>query len=345
MGQDRHTGSSETTLADGRTLATRLVTYPVPREDQAVLIDLWRSEWPRANNCDWLAAMGGDYSDTLTIEAVIGSIDGMPVGTASVHYAVEDPEIALVGSVLTHHDHRGLNIATHLTTVVTQQAFAVGCRAAYLGTSRRPDSMYMRCGYRFQHGGVMRCPAAGAEAGDEGLFAPGQTPSIRAASWGDLPSMACFYAQPVESLLTDYLRGYVSPKHVPPGRCASVFPLVHDDVVARGGVLMMLVGETAHRVLGFGSLTPGPAPSRHHKAVIDAVTHDHYAQRLDDLVASLVEEAQQRGLGVLQAYVAETDGRKHDCFARAGFETVTRLRGELQAGDRLVDVDLLEKSG
>jgi L-amino acid N-acyltransferase YncA/GNAT superfamily N-acetyltransferase len=338
-----HTDSTETPLSDGKTLATRLLTYPVPRADQAVLIDLWRSEWSRANNCDWLAAMGGDYSDSLTIQAVIGSIDGEPVGTASVHYAVEEPEVAIVGSVLTHRDHRGLSIATHLTGLVTQRAFAAGCRVAYLGTSPRPDSMYMRCGYAFHNGGVMRCAVPGAADNDDVLFAPGQKTSIRPALWGDLPAMACFYAQPVATVLTDYPRGYLSGRHAPLGLCASVFPRVHDHVVRHGGALMMLVGDTAHRVLGFGSITPGPAPARHHKAVIDVATHDHYTDRLDDLVARLIAEAQRLEVRVLQAHVAESDETKRDCFVRAGFETLARLKQELRVGDKVIDVDLLER--
>ncbi len=330
-------------LSDGRDLATRVVTYPIPSDEQRVLIDLWRTAWPRANNCDWLAAMSGDYADSLTIQTVVGAVDGVPVGTASNHYSVRDPQVAVIGSVLTHPDLRGLGIGRHLTAAATKLAFDAGCGVAYLATGRRPDSLYLRCGFHWYNGGVMRCPAPGHDACEDELYAAGQITTIRPAVWGDLPAMACLYAQPLETFVLDYPRGYVSGKYDRLGLCASVFPRVHDEVAGRGGAMLMVVGDAAHNMLGFGSITPEPAPSRRHLAILDAVVHDDYADRLESLVGRLVAEAQPLEVQALQAFVAEPDGPNRDCFSEAGFQPVTRLSDQLRVGDRRVDVELMEK--
>ena len=104
-------------LTDERTMTIAAAVYPIPIPDQITLIQLWRTEWDKTE-LDWLAAMNGDYSRTLAIHSVIGTIDGQAAGTADVYHAVEEPEVALVGSVLTHPDFRSLGIATHLTNGV-----------------------------------------------------------------------------------------------------------------------------------------------------------------------------------------------------------------------------------
>ena len=127
-------------------------------------------------------------------------------------------------------------------------------------------------------------------------------------------------------------------------RCVSNFPNMYDQITDRGGVMTMLVGEAAHRILGFGSLTPGPAPARTHKAVIDVSAHNSYIDYLPVLVEKLQTEAHNLKLQALQAFVADPDSVKKETFLRAGFKPIGQLGGELNTGSQEIDVTILEKT-
>ena len=76
-------------LKDDRTLDVEVLTYPIDVSSQAILIELWRTEWTTADY-DWLQSMNGDYSQTLRIQAVLGRVDGQAAGTASVCYPCQE---------------------------------------------------------------------------------------------------------------------------------------------------------------------------------------------------------------------------------------------------------------
>ena len=90
-------------------MRTSLLTYPIEPAEQQRLIRLLRTEWNQTD-FDWLQAMNGDYSDALTIRSVVGHIDNVDAGTASVYYAAERPEVSLVGNVVTHPSCRRLQV-------------------------------------------------------------------------------------------------------------------------------------------------------------------------------------------------------------------------------------------
>ena len=329
-------------LANGKTLELEVLTYPLSAEQQWTLLSLWWIGGLREGDYDFLKSMNGNYSDTLKIQSVIGMVDGVPTGTASVNYPVQDPEVAVVGMVTTHPDFRRLGIGAHLTNAVTDLAFAAGCKVAYLGAERIPNCLYLRCGYEWHNGGVMRRAAKCCDGYEEQIFASGQKVAIRPAAWGDMSGFTCLVVQPLDCWLLDYPRGYVSGRHVSLERCVSNFPNLYDQVVNRGGVMPMLIGDRAHRVLGFGSLTPGPAPARGHKAIIDVAAHDHFIDYLPKLLEELQKEARRLEVQTLQAFVAEKDQAKKELFSRAGFQPVAELRGELKIPGRKLDVTLLE---
>ncbi len=328
-------------LRDGRTLEIEVLTFPIDSSRQKALIGLWRTEWTQGDY-DWLRSMNGDYSRHLRIQAVLGTIEGRPAGTASVCYPCREPEVSVVGSVLTHPDCRRLGVAEALTGAVVDRSYRAGCRVSYLGATRDPRNVYLRCGFRWWNGGVMRREREDSSRCEEAFFATGQATSVRESNWGDLPAFACFVVQPWDTRVLDYPRALLSGKYVKLQRCVSNFPAVHEEAVARGGVLGVLVGQSPHRVLGFGSITPEPGQSRRHKAVIDVCSHDGYAEGAESLIRWLMSQAARRGIEHLQAYLAASDMGKQEWFRRFGLKPLARLPGQLRLEGERVDVLVLE---
>jgi GNAT superfamily N-acetyltransferase len=328
-------------LKDGRELQITIHVYPIAPPEQMTLIRLWRTEWDKTE-LDWLAAMNGDYSQTLAIHSAIGTIDGEPAGTATVYRAAEKPEVALVGSVLTHPDFRGCRVATHLVNTVVDSAFDAGCRVCFLSATRDPRSVYLRCGFEWWSGGVMRRAAAGFDDCESQFFAAGQVTSINEAAWGDLPGMTCLVIQPLDCLVLDYPRAIHSAKYVALRWCVSNFPAVSYSVRERGGAMCVLTGERAHRVLGFATLTPERGPYCRHKAVIDLVTHDHYDHCAVEMLDWLFSTGAERDVETVQAFVAVCDQKKLQWFQSVGLKPVAMLPGQLRIDGKLIDVQVLE---
>ena len=159
-------------LRDGRSLEVDVLTFPIDSARQNALIGLWRTEWT-GGDYDWLRSMNGDYSRHLRIQAVLGTIEGRPAGTASVCFPCREPEVSVVGSVLTHPECRRLGVAEALTSAVVDLSFRAGCRVSYLGATRDPRNVYLRCGFRWWNGGVMRLEREDSSGCEEYFFATG----------------------------------------------------------------------------------------------------------------------------------------------------------------------------
>ena len=332
-------------LKDGRVLELEELTFPINSIHQTTLIQLWRTEWKRrgGGDYDWLKAMNGDYSQDLITKVVLGRIDGQAVGTAAVAYPVKENEVSVIGSVLTHPEYRRLGIAEYLTNTATDLSFQAGCQISFLGATRDPRNVYLRCGFQWWNGGVMRKTAQGQENCEKQFFASSQSTSIREASWGDLPSFACFVIQPWNLLALDYLRGLLSGKYIKLQRCVSNFPAIYDEVAERGGDMCMLIGETNHRVLGFGSITPGPATEYRHKAVLDVATHDYYSDQAGSLIEWLLLKAVEKEVSCVQVYLAESDDKKFQWFNRLGFQIISKFPSHIKLQGKMVDVLLMER--
>ncbi|NQU12276.1 GNAT family N-acetyltransferase [bacterium] len=324
----------------GDDLSIQQRTYPLPSEDWARLIAFWQTEWEHTD-VDWLAALRGDYADTLTIQLVSGVLGGRLVGTASVYYPRLAPEVCCLADVLTLREFRGRGIAARLSEQAVQVGFAAGCRVAYLGNKPTRSSVYAKMGFARINGAVMRRAAPGHESRETEWYAPGQPVTVRPTVWGDLPGVAALMAQPLGTMAADFPRGLLSLEPFPPTRCVSNFTSVWNDVQGHGGAMVALVGATPHRVLGFGSLTlkPGRAPST--RAVMDAVTHDHYASRLSALLERLLDEARARRLRAVGAWIAAADAAKNRAFRQAGFRPVERSPQPVRVGEPVIDGEWL----
>lgn len=333
--------SERVTLKDGRQMEVVRLTYPIGPADRMGIIELLQQEWARTD-VDWLQSMRGAYAQTLRTQVALARVDGHAVGTASMAFACDRPRVGVVEDVMTREDFRGLGIAATLTEGLVQRAWEAGCRVVYLGNSPRQVSVYEKIGFRRLYGAVMRRAAPGETEPEKDFFAPGQQTSVRPANWGDLPGVACLMAQPMESLCLDFLRGLVSPRYAPPLRCVSNFTSLWYGMETLGGAMLALEGEDPHRVLGLGSITPGPAPLRGHSAVIDALAHDNYPQGVKHLLDRLVETARQKGIALLQAYAAATDSSKVEHFRAVGLTPVAMLPEAIRLKDRPVDAILLQ---
>lgn len=331
-----------TELSDAISMHVTLEVCPLDPPRRMEIIDFLQQEWERGD-MDWLLCMRGAYNDTLYTDVAMGKVGEEVVGTATVSRPVRDPEICVVENVMTCPAYRGRGIAAYLTDRLVQRAFEAGCRVAYLGNAPNPRPVYERIGFTRIGGAIMRCAAPGQEEVEADLHGSGQKTHMRETAWGDMPGVACLMGQGVDSLMVDYLRGLVSPRHVAPVRCVSNFTTTFYDVKAHGGRMLTLVGATAHRVLGFATLTPGPAPARDHTAVIDVVTHDHYVPQTPDLFDRILAEAKAMEVEVVQAWVAATDTRKADWLKNAGLQPLVTVPNALRVGDRSISAVLFQK--
>jgi predicted N-acetyltransferase YhbS/L-amino acid N-acyltransferase YncA len=322
-------------------LATEILTYPLPGAAWPELLAFWQTEWPRTD-VDWLEALRGTYAATLTIQLALARADGEIVGTASVYYPRASPEVCCIADVLTHPRMRGQGIAARLTDLAVASAFAAGCQVAYLGNKPTGGCVYEKVGFRRLRGAVMRRGAIGASAPEAGWYAAGQPMGVRETGWGDLPGVAALLAQPLGCEFADYPRGLVSLRRADPVRCVSAFTTVWNEVAQRGGTMLTLAGGSPHRVLGFGTLTPEPGPARSHRAVLEVAAHDNYAAGASLLTDRLLREARARSLAGVQAYASENDRTKLRVFRQAGLRSIGRMHDHARWGGQSFDVACLE---
>lgn len=318
------------------------LTYPLDPSAQRELIGLLRTEWSRTDY-DWLEAMNGDYSKNLVIVSFLVRHGGEPLATATVHFSRHHPEVAVVGGVLTHRNHRDRGLAGQVISSVLALAKSAGCGVCLLGTARRPHNVYRHHGFAWQNGKVMRCPLGAGEL-ETRYFAAGQKAVVRAAHWGDLPGVSLFAAQPIATVCLDYPHGLFSGRYSPATRCLSNFPALWYDTAAADGMFEVLAGQDNGRTFGIGTLTPSNSSARHHTAMVDFATHDHYQAQMPALLARLLDGCPARKIQRVEAMVPAADEAKLACLRAAGFAPLAHLPGVLQLNSGTADVHLLSRT-
>jgi GNAT superfamily N-acetyltransferase len=321
----------------GPPLGIRTIEYPASTADALMLTGLWRTEWTRGD-FEWLSALGGEGSETLRWVSVVAFDADQPVSTATIAFPRRDPEVCVVANVVTLRSHRGRGIGSAVTAAVVEVASAAGCRVAYLGSRADRREVYARAGFRPVSGVVMRRAVPPDSDPEAEFFAPGQRARVREVEWGDLPGFACLCAQPWPQVFFDYPRGLASGLHGRLDRCVSGFTVVREDVAARGGVMYVMAGEGAHRVIGFGTLTPGPGWSQAHVGVLDLAIAESYQPF--DLARPLVAAAKSEGLSTLMAYVASSDALKRRWLQSLDLSPVTRLPGAVRTPEGVEDAEV-----
>ena len=313
-----------------------VLAYPLTRARQEELIGLLRTEWTRTDY-SWIEAMGGDYSAALEIVSVMVRHAGAAVATATIHFSRHQPEVAVLGSVLTHPDYRGHGLAGRAIERSLSLASAAGCRVCLLGTTMRPRNLYHDHGFEWAGGAVMR-RTLNAGSLEREYFAAQQAVELRPGDWGDLPGFTLLLAQPLPVTCVDYPRGLMSGRYGNAERCLSNFPQLWYGTADQDGILVMLATPAERRILGAGSVTRGAGPARRHTATIDFAAHEHYIAHLPGLVRHLTERSQTLGLRRLFACVGEDDALKRECLRETNFVETARLPEALCLPDASRDV-------
>ena len=326
-------------IADDPGLSLEVLPYPLAPTTQTELIQLLRTQWTRTDY-DWLEAMHGDYSEHLVFVSVLARRNGTAIATATVHFARAHPEVAVLGGVLTHRDHRGHGLAGIVVEAALAHAQAAGCAVCLLGTAKKPHNVYHQHGFAWLNGSVMRRPLGAADFESQ-YFAPAQRAEIRSATWGDLGGLSLLLAQPLALVGLDFPRGLFSGRYVPAERCLSNFPVLWSDTVARGGLLSVLTAPGTGRIFGLGSLTRAPGAARKHTAMIDCSAHDHYLSHLPALLTHLLDGGRALEVRHVEVHVPAGDDAKLACLRSAGFQELVRLPGALRLERETRDVLLL----
>jgi GNAT superfamily N-acetyltransferase len=321
------------TGADGK---IETLAYPLATPARDELMGLLRTEWSRTDY-KWLEAMRGDYSEHLAITSFLARRNGVPAATATIHFARQRPEVAVLGNVMTHRDHRGKGLAGQLVDTALELAKSTGCSVCLLGSARETPNLYSQHGFTRTNGAVMRRQLGPADS-QPNYFAPDQPTIIRAAHWGDLPGLTLLAAQPLATACLDYPRGLLSGRFIPATRCLSNFPVLWYDTVARDGLLAVLGDPGSSRIFGFGSVTRGPDSASRHMAMVEFATHDNFETCLSALLAHLLDACRAREIGQVEAFAAAEDAKKLACLHSAGFAEAARLPGALRLGGGPVDV-------
>ena len=108
--------------------------------------------------------------------------------------------------------------------------------------------------------------------------------------------------------------------------------------------MLTLQGEAPYRVLGFGSLTPGPPPARTHVGVVDIAVHANYTEAASSLLTELIARAVEKDVITLKAYVLSTDEAKVEWFAASGFDREAVLTGDVIIDGSEEDILILRRS-
>lgn len=333
----------EIRLAGGQLLDVAVHRYPVDVATRTQLIDLLQQVFSRSD-VDWLQSMRGIYSDVLTTCQLVGHLEGFPVGSATVAFAVDQPEVCVIEDVMTLPAARGQGIARALTEQVVKIGFDAGCRLAYLGNAPTVSSVYEHVDFTRIRGVFMRREAPGCAGHETRIFTPGQAMAVRETNWGDLPGVVCLMAQPTGPALAHYDQGLVSLRNARPVRAVSNFTSVKYAAENGGGCMWSLVGKAvSSRVFGFASMVPGPGPLRDATARCDLTCHDHFTAGAARLLEVMIGWARQNGIALLEAFVAESDEAKLSWLEDAGFGEIGRLSDVLRVDGQLTGVVVLRR--
>jgi L-amino acid N-acyltransferase YncA len=157
-----------------------------------------------------------------------------------------------------------------------------------------------------------------------------------------MPGVSALFTRPYEALAGDYGRGMFSVRYADQERCVSNFPHIYYDVLARAGSCQVLIGRTAHRVLGLASITPIDAGARRHVGQLEVMTHENLHAHGPALLQATAKAGRARGMQRAVAYVPTMDTAKRQWLRDAGATKVGVLHGQVQLKDQSVDVEVFE---
>ena len=319
-------------LADGRNLRVRILEPPLG--DYTDRIEFW---WRDVRE----PLLAGQLAETSFDRFVIGEVDGVYAGSMNYCTHRDSREVALLEMVWTHPDYRRIGIAKCLLQHTLADFRAVGGMAMYLCTTNPSAfALYASEGFQPLIGDGMRClaPQFDPETFDRDYFADAGSARIRPGEWGDIARVSALYNQPEPTwLIKDHPRRVYRDM-----RYESHYIRVWKPASEGRGVVLVLENPL-QRIVGIVSAADIDSFYEQHVAVVDFWGCPAYLQQLPELLATLAQNAAQRGTELLQASIAECDQEKRQLLESAGFSETARLRDRLREGDQRFDLLIYER--
>jgi GNAT superfamily N-acetyltransferase len=252
-------------------------------------------------------------------------------------------DVAVLGFVWTHEDHRRKGIARLLLRETLADFRAGGGMAMYLCTTNpNAFALYSEQGFRPCVGDGLRyvAPPLDPDGFDKTYFADAGPARIRDAEWGDLARVSALYNQPrPDWLIKDYPRRVFRDI-----RYESHYIRVWKPA-SEGRGFVLVLENPLRRVVGIVSAIETDSFYEQHVSILDFWACPAYLHQLPDLLAAAVHRAADDRIELLQAYIASRDVLKRDLLRSAGFTEEIRLRDRLQLGPDRHDLLIYSLSG
>jgi GNAT superfamily N-acetyltransferase/RimJ/RimL family protein N-acetyltransferase len=318
-------------LESGEDLTVRVLEPPLG--EYADLVEYW---WRDIRG----PLVAGEFADTSLDRFVVGELAGEYVGSMTYCAPRDTRDLALLEMVWTRPDQRRKGIGRTLLGHTLGDFRALGGVAMYLCTTNpHAFALYTAAGFRPHVGDGLRYLAPGQEDFDRTYFAPAGPATVRPATWGDIARVSALYNQPEPGwLIKDY------PRRVFRGmRYESHYIRVWKPASEGRGVALVLENPL-RRVVGIASLVEVDSFYEQHVQVLDFWACPAYLGQLPDLVAAIIEQADQGNAELLEARVAESDVAKRQVLRASGFSEEARLRDRLRLDDERLDLLVYSRS-
>ena len=258
-------------------------------------------------------ALAGEFAATAEDYFFLLSVGGRFVSHAWFPVSRRNPEIGVLGYVLTDAAHRGRGHAARVGAALLERFREEGGVAMYLGTGNPTAHRgYERQGFKDYNGHVMRWLAdpQGEAEFDSGYFAPGGLLSLRPAEWGDLAPATALYTTTATWVARDVTEGIFLPAGGEQLRCVSIYValMLRSEQL---GNRMDVIETAARRVVGCLSQLAGGAGGPDE---LELMLHPAFAESAAPLL-----RARLSGAPALVCHAAPEDGVKRGLLRALGF--------------------------
>ena len=263
----------------------------------------------------------GRWSQELCSHLLTGHLAGDLAGTCWTAWGRAQPDLGVVGGVVTKSPYRRRGIASHLCAKLCDIFDRAGGRLLYLAAATdAARSIYeKKLGFRPVVGRIL-CRSASGACPEDG-FAPGQAVHARVATWGDLGAIVPLCVFPHPCVLVNALTRFPSTRIEGPARCVGIFWNVWRATVERGGQWHVLENERG-RLVASAVAAPGSGEACN----VDFIWHPHYEREGAAFVLNFLAETAKGGACRLQ--VCENDEWKLGHAAKLGFGRPVGSGGE-----------------
>jgi len=282
----------------------------------------------------------GDYADSSDVLLCLGFHEDELAGTTIGIMGKDYPGLGLIADVTTLPEYRGLGIAGQLCDAATEYFKRNHGNWLLLGTNEEnARRIYERAGFTEHVGNVMIWNPAGDELSSAYWGTATEDVKIRSAEWGDLPRLVMLYTCDLLWPVSHWQRDLVSSAFAHQARAvSSAGPTWH--LTAEAGGSWNVAENRDGAIVGAVTLTRGGTPLTQHAAVVDLAVHPAYVSVSDVLLKAALDDARERKITSLSAYVSSQHKDQCAVFTSAGFTQCGRIPGALRYEDQSVDVEI-----